>query len=192
LIDNPGASFLSVGDARGGGMLGDAVGHVVEGEFITYIGTKSHRSPLCLPQRHKGTKKTGSQIYHKDAKTRRARELCAFVTWWFLTSLRARQVTPFKGSSSLMLGRKGMGCLLYHEGAKRKKLSVFLVGGLFSFLPQRHEGTKRERENLCVAWYAAQRFRGWQILSYRSKYFLPIFLQKIRARQGAKPLAKHP
>jgi hypothetical protein len=108
LIDNPGASFLTVGDAGRGGVLGDAVGHAVEGEFITYVWTKSHRSPLYLPQRHKGTKKTGSQIYHKDAKTRRARELCAFVTWWFLTSLRARQVTPFKGSSSLMLGRKGM------------------------------------------------------------------------------------
>ena len=35
-----------------------------------------------------------------------------------------------------------------------------------------------------AALQAAQRFRGWQILSYRLKYFLPIHLLKIRARLG--------
>jgi hypothetical protein len=89
LIDNPGAAFLAVGDARGGGVLGDAVGHAVEGQFVVDVGTEGHGSPLS----------TTKGIYSfLTTKTRRheERKLCVLVPWWFVFSPRRHEGTKKK------------------------------------------------------------------------------------------------
>jgi hypothetical protein len=48
LIDDAGAALLAVGEARGGGVLGDAVGDAVDGQFV--VDVEAHGHP---PQAHR-------------------------------------------------------------------------------------------------------------------------------------------
>jgi hypothetical protein len=76
-----------------GGMLGDAVGHAVEGQFIMDVGAEGHGSPLSTmkgiysflttkAQRHEERENFvswclgGSFFHHEDKKARRGRKFC--------------------------------------------------------------------------------------------------------------------